>query len=64
MSQKSVAAASHLRPGAQHIGGPDIAGADRADIGGAGSARQQKPEWNGSEQIAEREGESVAHTYS
>ena len=49
---------------AQHIGGPDIAGADRADIGGAGSARQQKPEWNGSEQIAEREGESVAHTYS
>ena len=53
-----------LAAGAQDIGCADIARADRADIGSARCARQQKPEWNGAEQIAEDEGERGGHTYS
>ena len=46
-----------LAAGAQHIGGADIAGADGADVGRAGGARQDQPERNRAEQIADREGD-------
>ena len=44
--------------GAQHVGRADIAGADAAYIGAAGGLRDQKPEWNRAEQIAEGKGQS------
>src|SRR5689334_12901965 len=45
--------------GAQHIGGADVAGSDRADIPGAGEPREDEPERNRAEQIAETEGGRV-----
>ena len=53
-----------LAAGAQHIGGADIAGADRAQIGPAGRARQHDAEGDRAEQVAEREGEREGHTNS
>ena len=47
-----------LASGAQHIGGADIAGADGADVGGAGKPRQDEAEWDRAAEIAERERDS------
>ena len=59
MSPNSVAAASAFLPGAQHIGRADIAGADGANVGRAGKARQQDAEGNRAAEIAEDEGGGV-----
>ena len=44
-----------LVAGAQHVGGADIAGADRADIAQPGRLRQQQAKGNGAAEIAEHE---------
>ena len=44
-----------LVAGAQHIGGADIAGADRAQVLRAGEPRQDDAERDGAAQIAEHE---------
>ena len=53
-----------LAAGAQHIGGADIARADGAHVGPAGGARQDQPERDRAEQIADHESERGDHTYS
>src|SRR5262249_10268161 len=50
-----------LAPGAQHVGGADIAGADVAQVLGTGRRGEDEAERNGAEQIAECEGGEEEH---
>ena len=49
-----------LAAGAQHVGRPDIARADRPQVAGAGEARQDHAERDRAEEIAERQRERRA----
>src|SRR5262245_65419116 len=48
-----------LAAGAQHVGRADIAGADGADVGGAGEPRQDQSERDRAAEIAEAERRGV-----
>ena len=48
-----------LAAGAQHVGRADVARADRAQIPGAGEARQDQTERDRAEQVAEDEGVKI-----
>ena len=52
-----------LTPGAQHIGCPDIAGADRPQIFGSPQTRQQHAERNRAEQIADDERDQIVRKH-
>jgi len=53
-----------LAAGAQHVGGADISGADRAHVRAAGGERDHQPERDRAEQVAENESERLVHTIS
>ncbi len=55
-SQTEGHAGERLVAGAQHIGGPDIAGADTADVADAGEPGQQQPERDRAEQVGDDRG--------
>ncbi len=58
MSPMSVRAARPLASGAQHVGGADVAGADRAQIAGAGEPGQDLCRRDRTEQVAHHEGDT------